>query len=243
MAEWLFPGLYESILPSEPLEDVTHVKDKNVSWLQPRVQELIETDLDDPEPSQPLAVPTVFDWTHGGNQVHLLSNLDNWQKKLKLCRSTNDFSTVIELPVNKKIQYRFEVDGRLMCDPEQKIALSCDGGYVNELIVKPNHDYSFIEQKSKKRFSQEFPNFNNYHFLKPQDAPCHFREIELNRMPKYSVEGGSSHQLARSPNHVTLNHVYISRKSKDTLVLAMSQRYKEKTFTTVYYKQLEDSND
>ena len=43
-----------------------------------------------------------------------------------------------------------------------------------------------------------------------------------------------------NPSHVVLNHVYVAeRKSSDVVVLGITQRFQQKTFTTVYYKHVD----
>ena len=47
-----------------------------------------------------------------------------------------------------------------MCDPEQKLDFSKDGGYVNQLFLTLNHDASLQaarKKQKKKSFSSKLP--------------------------------------------------------------------------------------
>jgi len=218
--------------PSDP--------DRPVS-LSTRVQELLIDDLSRQEEDalvQEINIPTVFNWAHGGRKVYLVTSLDDWESRHKMGRSQADFSKILHLPTGRKIQYRFEVDGRLLCDPEQKHVRGADGGYVNEIFVESTSHESFVKQNaSTKNFTQVMPDPDDY-VREPPHAPAHLGNIILNNPPPK----GRNPVSLPVPSHVILNHIYVAeRKDVDVVVLGMTQRFQSKTFTTVYYKHVSTS--
>jgi len=179
-------------------------------------------------------LPTLFTWSHGGKTVHLLTSMDGFKKKHTMSQSTHDFSKIIELPPGREVQYRFEIDGVLMCDPGQKHVRGNDGGYVNSIQVELKHMESFINNRSvcNFEFSQVMPDPDLY-LRQPPNGPSHLGEIILNEVP----DNGTNPLLLPKPSHVVYNHVYVSeRKEKDVMVLAMTSRFQDKSLTTIFYK-------
>jgi len=207
--------------------------------LSSRIEELLEADLTphDMGPDEAkLQIPTVFNWAHGGRKVYLVTSLDDWETKHRMNKSQSDFSKILSLPTGRKVQYRFEVDGRLLCDPEQKHVRGSDGGYVNEIFVESTSHESFITQNiSTGKFTQSMPDPDEY-VREPPHAPAHLGHIILNTLPPK----GSNPLRLPPPSHVVLGHIFLAeRKDRDVVVLGMTQRFQSKTFTTVYYKHVE----
>jgi len=48
-------------------------------------------------------VPTIITWNKGGQNVYLTGTFNNWSAKIPLNKSTNDFSTVLNLPIGTHI--------------------------------------------------------------------------------------------------------------------------------------------
>jgi hypothetical protein len=42
-------------------------------------------------------VPTVFKWEHGGRDVYITGTFNNWEKRIPMHRSGNDFSYVVRV--------------------------------------------------------------------------------------------------------------------------------------------------
>lgn len=207
--------------------------------LEQRMRDILAPDLQQNEmdvAEGKLQIPTVFNWAHGGRRVYLVTSLDDWETKHKMNKSQSDFSRVLSLPTGRKIQYRFEVDGRLLCDPEQKHVRGADGGYVNEIMVESTSHESFIPQTiSTGKFTQSMPDPDEY-VREPPHAPAHLGHIILNTLPPK----GSNPLRLPSPSHVVLGHIFLAeRKDRDVVVLGMTQRFQSKSFTTVYYKHVE----
>jgi len=216
-------------------EEERRESDRSVESCETSVKKIIGESSDDS--LSEVRVPTLFHWAHGGQKVYLCTNLDGWSSKRKMNVSTADFSCILDLPAKRKIQYRFEVDGVLMCDPEQKHVRGSDGGYVNEISVENNNLDSFrTNENSNVHFSQQMPDPDLY-VRQPPHAPCHLGKIILNSIPDKEK---LNPLLLPEPSHVCLNHTYVAeRKEHDVMVLAVTQRFNCKYFTTVYYKHID----
>lgn len=207
--------------------------------LSDRVEKLLKDELqknDTEEILQEVHIPTVFNWHHGGRKVFLVTSLDGWEKKFPMSRSQSDFSKILDLPTGRQIQYRFEVDGRLLCDPEQKHVRAADGGFVNEIVVETTCHASFQRQHSADgKFTQQIPDPDIY-LREPPNGPHHLGQILLNTKPPK----GRNPLVLPVASHVTLDHVYVAeRKAHDVVVLGLTQRYAQKSYTTVYYKHID----
>lgn len=89
-------------------------------------------------------VPTIFKWTHGGKDVFVQGNWNDWETKIPLSKSGNDFSGIIELPPGLH-QYQFIVDGQVRHAPEQSFVPDRDGKYLNCLEVKEFREIVGVE--------------------------------------------------------------------------------------------------
>jgi len=56
-----------------------------------------------------VVVPTVFKWEHGGREVYITGTFNNWEKRIPMHRSGNDFSYVHNLKKGKHA-FKFIVD-------------------------------------------------------------------------------------------------------------------------------------
>lgn len=219
----------------------------NVARLHEQVRELMPEELDsDTLEYEEVMVPVDFIWRYGGKSVFLTTSLDGFEKRHRMTPSHGLFMKVMDLPVGRKVLYRYVVDGQLICDREKKhVKNPDDGGNANEIVacdetkgvgswknMAPSGMYSWSDSK----FGQSIPDQNE--FLKnPPDAPPHLGEIPLNRIP----EGGSDPLKIPRQSHVHLGHIYVAERDvSEVVVLGITQRFRDKTYTTVYYKH-EDS--
>lgn len=137
----------------------------------------------------------------------------------------------VDLPVHCRIHFRFLVDGNLKCDPSLCVVRGSDGGFVNEMWIRPGHLESFYEQQNERqpRFSQQIPDRCNYEVWtrnhEPPDAPPHM------------FTQPDDHSFSSS----LINHVYCAEFFKhefddEVMVLSMCQKLVNKRIFTVYYK-------
>jgi 5'-AMP-activated protein kinase, regulatory beta subunit len=92
---------------------------------------------------------------------------------------------------------------------------------AKDTVNKPDRDGDL--------FTQNMPDLDEY-TKEPPPLPPHLRHIILNKPPQL-------HDTAALPvpQHVALNHLYCTAIRDNMMVLGITQRYKTKFVTTVYY--------
>lgn len=182
------------------------------------------------------AIPTVFRWEHGGNNVHITGTFNNWSKRIPMHRSGNDFVYIQSLPPGTHA-YKFIVDDDWRYAPDQQTAQD-SAGNINNIIDVTNFNPEGEEEQLQQRrdsgaYGQSLPDEESY----TKDAPLlppHLRNIILNSR---SPDPADSSQLM-TPNHVSLYHLNCSAIRENLMVQAVSQRYRKKFVSTVFYRPL-----
>ena len=90
-------------------------------------------------------------------------------------------------------------------------------------------DLSKRPDKDGEVFSQTMPDMDEY-TKEPPPLPPHLRHIILNKPPQLQDTAALP-----VPQHVALNHLYCTAIKDNMMVLGITQRYKTKFATTVYY--------
>ncbi|KAL3911956.1 MAG: hypothetical protein SGILL_007078, partial [Bacillariaceae sp.] len=120
----------------------------------------------------------------------------------------------------------------------EKEKAAAEYGYVGEEIPADtaSGDESDDETDLSKRpdrdgevFSQNMPDMDEY-TKEPPPLPPHLRHIILNKPPQLQDTAALP-----VPQHVALNHLYCTAIKDNMMVLGITQRYKTKFTTTVYY--------
>ncbi|CAG8442650.1 6769_t:CDS:2 [Ambispora gerdemannii] len=101
--------------------------------------------LDEQEMNQSKAIPTIITWSQGGNNVFVTGSFNNWNKNIRLCKSSNDFTTVISLPSGTH-KLKFIVDDEWKCSNDLEIATDPDGNLVNYVEVSEDEVANAIDQ-------------------------------------------------------------------------------------------------
>jgi 5'-AMP-activated protein kinase regulatory beta subunit len=83
--------------------------------------------------------------------------------------------------------------------------------------------------KDGEVFSHNMPDLDDY-TKEPPPLPPHLRHIILNKPPQLQDTAALP-----VPQHVALNHLYCTAIKDNMMVLGITQRYKTKFVTTVYY--------
>jgi hypothetical protein len=86
-----------------------------------------------------------------------------------------------------------------------------------------------VIDKEDELFKQTMPDLDEY-TKEPSPLPPHLRHIILNKAPSLTNTAALP-----VPQHVALNHLYCTAIKDDMMVLGVTQRYKTKFVTTVYY--------
>lgn len=189
-------------------------------------------------------VPTMFRWTHGGRNVAIIGTFNGWHKQLPMHRSGNDFTHIHDLPKGKHV-YKFVVDGVWRFAPDLPTVADAEGNINNFLDVSDFVPYvvrdeapaylgappllpGSIEDETEP-YGQFIPSADDYQ-KDPPPLPAHLRHIVLNKPPS-----ALDPSLLPVPHHVVLNHLYCTAIKDGMMVLGITQRYRRKFVTTVFY--------
>jgi 5'-AMP-activated protein kinase regulatory beta subunit len=214
--------------------------------------ETIENWLDDD------TVPTVFRWEHGGRQVYITGTFNGWSRQIPMHRSGNDFTYIHNLKRGKHA-FKFIVDDEWRFAPDQPTVADIEGRINNFIDVtdflaytgdkdfekeKAAAEYGAVETKDGEGdgvevdsttdkdgevFTHNMPDMDDY-TKEPPPLPPHLRHIILNKPPQLQDTAALP-----VPQHVALNHLYCTAIKDNMMVLGITQRFKTKFVTTVYY--------
>lgn len=210
-------------------------------------------------------VPTVFRWEHGGRQVYITGTFNGWSRQIPMHRSGNDFTYIHNLKRGKHAfkfivddEWRFAPDQPTVADIEGRInnfidvtdfkaytgdrefekeKAAADYGYIGgEVEAEKSGDASEESDEMGTRpdkdgevFSHNMPDLDDY-TKEPPPLPPHLRHIILNKPPQLQDTAALP-----VPQHVALNHLYCTAIKDNMMVLGITQRFKTKFVTTVYY--------
>lgn len=198
---------------------------------------------DPPLPPGEDVVPMVFKWEHGGRNVFITGTFNGWDKQCPMHRSGNDFTYIANLTRGKHM-YKFVVDDDWRFAPDQLTMADVEGNvnnYVDVSDFEPLSDFDGSKAKDddedpENPYSRYIPEIDEY-TKEPPPLPPHLRHIILNKAPP-TVDG----RLLPVPQHVALNHLYCTAIKDGMMVLGITNRYKQKFVTTVYYSLMPGAN-
>ncbi|KAH7491680.1 hypothetical protein KRP22_002851 [Phytophthora ramorum] len=189
-------------------------------------------------------VPMVFKWEHGGRNVFITGTFNGWDKQCPMHRSGNDFTYIANLTRGKHM-YKFVVDDDWRFAPDQLTMADVEGNVNNYVDVSEFAPLSDFDGRNKAQdddedpenpYSRYIPEIDEY-TKEPPPLPPHLRHIILNKAPP-TVDG----RLLPVPQHVALNHLYCTAIKDGMMVLGITNRYKQKFVTTVYYSLMPGAN-
>ncbi|KAF1333185.1 5'-amp-activated protein kinase subunit beta, partial [Globisporangium splendens] len=189
-------------------------------------------------------VPMVFRWEHGGRNVYITGTFNGWSKQCPMHRSGNDFTYIANLTRGKHA-YKFVVDDEWRFAPDQLTVADVEGNVNNFVDVSeftplsdfegsPAHDDK--DENGENAYGRFIPDIDEY-TKEPPPLPPHLRHIILNKTPP-TVDS----RLLPVPQHVALNHLYCTAIKDGMMVLGITNRYKQKFVTTVYYSLMPGTN-
>eukprot|EP00752_Nemacystus_decipiens_P017905 g16050.t1 len=199
----------------------------------------VESKVEEGEEEEEL-VPTVFRWEHGGRQVYITGTFNNWEKQIPMHRSGNDFTYIHTLKKGKHA-FKFIVDDEWRFAPDQPTVADIEGRVNNFIDVSDFVGYTGEENfeanrmkaaEANNQYSQCTPDLDEY-TKEPPPLPPHLRHIILNKNPP-----ANDPSALPVPQHVALNHLYCTAIKDGMMVLGMTERYKQKFVTTVYYSTM-----
>ncbi|KAM3727463.1 5'-AMP-activated protein [Dirofilaria immitis] len=201
--------------------------------------------------------PVVFKW-QGGSQaggVYISGSWDGWKKMTPLCRSTQDFSTIINLNPGRH-EYKFFIDGKWVVDENAAKTDNKFGGQ-NNVIAIDEADFEVFDALDRDLASSnageilrkvnmtgappsshDTPNEREIEKLKnfTQDIPDR-REFEKAQNPPVlpphllqvilnkDTPMQCDPNVLPEPNHVMLNHLYALSIKDGVMVLSATHRY------------------
>jgi 5'-AMP-activated protein kinase, regulatory beta subunit len=191
-------------------------------------------------------VPTVFRWEHGGRQVYITGTFNGWSRQIPMHRSGNDFTYIHNLKRGKHA-FKFIVDDEWRFAPDQPTVADIEGRINNFIDVTAFKAYTGDKDFEKEKAAAEYGVLDDaldeptevggpdkdgvYDYTKePPPLPPHLRHIILNKPPQLQDTAALP-----VPQHVALNHLYCTAIRDNMMVLGITQRYKTKFVTTVYY--------
>ncbi|KAL3942885.1 MAG: hypothetical protein SGBAC_003008 [Bacillariaceae sp.] len=210
-------------------------------------------------------VPTVFRWEHGGRQVYITGTFNGWSRQIPMHRSGNDFTYIHNLKRGKHAfkfivddEWRFAPDQPTVADIEGRInnfidvtdfkaytgdrefekeKAAAEYGYSGDGTETVDTDGQSTTSdatgnqpdKDGEVFSRLQPDLDDF-TKEPPPLPPHLRHIILNKPPQLQDTAALP-----VPQHVALNHLYCTAIRDNMMVLGITQRYKTKFVTTVYY--------
>jgi len=209
-------------------------------------------------------VPTIITWNKGGQNVYLTGTFNNWSTKIPLNKSTNDFSTVLNLPIGTH-RFKFIVDDVWKCSDDLPTASDIDGNLINYVEVTDDNkkDDPFMDnidslngysESPPEEYTDVIPAYltssvPNYYSdnintdynedEQPPLLPPHLEKVLLNSHHKIEDPSKEDPMVLPVPNHVVLNHLYTLSIRDGVMALGTTTRYRKKYVTTLYYKPIE----
>ena len=187
--------------------------------------------------SKNMLLPSVFCWSYGGQHVFLAGSFNNWTAKIPMVKSTSDFSLILDMPPGT-YEYRYIVDDKWECAPDQNIIVDQHGQLTNSVQISLNisDESSNHLMCSNQNLSKNVPLVNDGY---SQDIPIDNYENDPYLLPPQLGLMSSlplNNEQINSWPYVTLNHVFCSSQ-EDVCITSLAQRYKStnKVITTIFY--------
>jgi 5'-AMP-activated protein kinase regulatory beta subunit len=214
--------------------------------------------------------PVVFKWSsqkYTARTVHLAGSWDQWKRKIPLVRSTNDFSTIINLNPGR-YEYKFLVDGKWIVDDELS-KTDNPMGSQNNVINIDEADFAVFDALDRDLASSnagEAMRKMNTTGVQPSHDTPNDRELEKLReftqvppdrrdfekaanppiLPPHLLQVilnkdtpvQCDPNVLPEPNHVMLNHLYALSIKDGVMVLSATHRHRKKYVTTLLYKPI-----
>ncbi|CAK5086494.1 unnamed protein product [Meloidogyne enterolobii] len=215
--------------------------------------------------------PVVFKWTsqsQNAKHVYLTGSWDNWKRKIPLVKSTNDFTTIIDLCPGR-YEYKFLVDGRWMVD-DSGVKTDNPMGSQNNVISIDEQDFAVFDALDKdlqaSNAGEAMRMMNTTGAAQPTHDTPNDRELERLREFTQQLPDRRDFEKASNPpilpphllqvilnkdtpvqcdpnvlpepNHVMLNHLYALSIKDGVMVLSATHRHRKKYVTTLLYKPI-----
>ncbi|KXS15024.1 carbohydrate-binding module family 48 protein [Gonapodya prolifera JEL478] len=79
-------------------------------------------------------IPVIITWTGGGKAVYVTGSFNNWKHKIRMAKSYEDFTAILDLPPGTH-HFKFIVDDEWRCSDDLPAAPDDAGNLVNYLLL------------------------------------------------------------------------------------------------------------
>ncbi|KAL3519267.1 hypothetical protein ACH5RR_017416 [Cinchona calisaya] len=228
-----YPLLFRPQMIVVPLQRLDEMHIPSPSWMQ------TVSGHDDMYYEQ--GIPTMITWSYGGKEVSIEGSWDNWKTRTLLERSGKDFAIMKVLP-SGVYRYRFIVDGQWRYLPDMLWIHDEAGNPCNILDLQ---DYVPEDVESISGFEPPQSPESSYNNLQlvaedyakePPLVPSHLQMTLLN-VPSAHME--IPPPFSR-PHHVVLNHLFMQKGRRPSVVaFGSTHRFLSKFVTVVLYKSIQ----
>lgn len=185
-------------------------------------------------------VPVQVIWNGGGKTVFVTGTFNGWKERIKLEKSDQEFSTIVQMAVGTQ-HLKFIVDDEWKCSQDLPIASDKDGNLINFLIIsfkgdvgdglddlsESLNDLGIKESLSSSppgEYSMEIPSIYTRDTVpltteEPLPLPIYLETVLLNN--KLEPKDPTTLQ---TPSHVALNHLYTCSIRDNMLSIACTSR-------------------
>ncbi|KAL2915345.1 galactose metabolism-related protein [Polyrhizophydium stewartii] len=206
--------------------------------------------------TQKKLIPIMISWTHGGKVVFITGTFNNWKQKIRLAKSSDEFSTVVDMPIGTH-RFKFIVDDEWKCSEDLPVTSDPDGNLVNYLEVTDEEgdrqgdgldglstlgegttEFDGLQPDSPiESYDSAIPAYLQSGRFRagrgsqqtlPFDPPPAL-PAHLQRVILNSKTVSSSDPyILPVPTHVTLNHLYACSIRDGVMAIGCTTRYKKK---------------
>lgn len=215
-----------------------------------------ETPLPSSSTHQVDMVSVTFRWNFGGTNVVLVGTFCEWKNGDVMERIGDQFVVERQLERDKHFEYKFIVDNNWRFAPDQPTVKDAQNNINNyiDTTSEAQEVRKVEENKLTGLYTQEY--CSDLTSLEPDPLPPHLQYVLANHSRQYDYRGPKSAsstpynkqtnaQIAGEdrlppnelpvPPHVVLSHTAI-RANDRLLGMSLSQRYRGKYVTIIYYK-------
>ncbi|KAI8381518.1 immunoglobulin E-set, partial [Radiomyces spectabilis] len=202
-------------------------------------------------------VPTIITWTQGGQNVYVTGTFNGWKHKIKLVKSTQDFSAVLDLPPGTH-RLKFIVDDEWKCSNDMETATDPEGNLVNYLQVEdeevdgdlcnateegsgsgastPTEEYTSRIPDELLAFASTMSSADSVNAAQRAAMEWDRRHAQPPALPPHLEKvllnsqalSEEDNSVLPEPNHVTLNHLYACSIKDNVMALSTTTRYRKK---------------
>jgi 5'-AMP-activated protein kinase regulatory beta subunit len=189
-------------------------------------------------------IPIIIVWSHPGKVVHLTGSFNNWQKKIRLQKSSQDFTTIVDMPVGQH-QLKFIVDDEWKCSQDFPVTTDDEGNVVNYIQVVDQDGRKTIDglqdilNDTISRPSSPIESYDcSIPTIEPEQPvpslPSQLQKVLLNSKSISTIDP----YILPVPNHVSINHLYACSIRDGIMAVSCTTRYRKKYISTVLYKPI-----